>query len=62
MSAMAPSSTILFISRILQGIAAAMIFANVYSLIASVFPKEEKGRALSLVWAQHTLDFQLAPF
>lgn len=48
MSAIAPSSTILFISRILQGIAAAMIFANVYSLIASVFPKHEKGRALSL--------------
>jgi len=48
MSAMAPSSAILFTSRILQGIAAAMIFANVYSLIASVFPTEEKGRALSL--------------
>lgn len=47
-SAMAPSSTILFISRILQGIGAAMIFANVYSLIASVFQDDEKGRALSL--------------
>jgi MFS family permease len=47
-SAIAPSITVLFTSRILQGIGAAMIFANVYSLIASVFPTEEKGRALSL--------------
>lgn len=61
MSAMAPSSTILFISRILQGIAAAMIFANVYSLIASVFPKEEKGRALSLSVGMAYIGLSIGP-
>ena len=48
LSAASPSGTILLLSRILQAIGGAMIFGNVYSLIASVFNKKEKGNALSI--------------
>jgi len=46
--ALAPSGDILLISRIIQAVGSAMIFGNVYSLIASVYPQEEKGKVLSL--------------
>jgi MFS family permease len=48
LSAAAPSGTILLISRILQAVGGAMIFGNVYSMIASVFKKNNKSRALSV--------------
>lgn len=48
LSALAPSGDILLISRIIQSLGSAMIFGNVYSLIASVFTKEDRGKALSL--------------
>jgi len=47
-SALAPSSNILLTSRIIQSLGSAMIFGNVYSLIASVFPEKGQGKALSL--------------
>jgi MFS family permease len=48
LSALAPSGDILLISRIIQSMGSAMIFGNVYSLIASVFPEKDQGKALSL--------------
>lgn len=48
LSALAPSGDILLISRIIQSMGSAMIFGNVYSLIASVFPEKSQGKALSL--------------
>jgi len=48
LSALAPSGDILLISRIIQSLGSAMIFGNVYSLIASVFTEEDRGKALSL--------------
>jgi MFS family permease len=48
LSAFAPSGDILLISRVIQSLGSAMIFGNVYSLIASVFPEKDQGKALSL--------------
>ncbi len=47
-SAMAPSGGMLLLSRVIQSVGSAMIFGNVYSLIASVFPGKDQGKALSL--------------
>lgn len=47
-SALSPSGNVLLLSRVIQGVGGAMIFGNVYSLIASVFPGRDQGRALSL--------------
>jgi len=48
LSALAFSGDVLLISRVIQSLGSAMIFGNVYSLIASVFPEEDQGKALSL--------------
>jgi hypothetical protein len=34
-----------------------MIYGNVYSLIASVYPREEEGKPLSITVAADMLDF-----
>ncbi|BDZ67625.1 MFS transporter [Methanobacterium ferruginis] len=47
-SAFSPSGDILLLSRVIQSVGSAMIFGNVYSLIASVFPGRDQGKALSL--------------
>jgi len=44
LSALAFSGDVLLISRVIQSLGSAMIFGNVYSLIASVFPEEIRVR------------------
>jgi len=46
--AFAPSSAMLIVFRIIQGIGAAMAFTNSIAILTSVFPPEERGRALGI--------------
>lgn len=46
--AFAPSSTLLIIFRIFQGLGGALAFTNSIALLTSVFPPEERGRALGI--------------
>lgn len=47
-SAISISGTMLLISKIITAIGSAMIIGNVYSLIASVYPKTKKGKPLAI--------------
>lgn len=42
------SGLMLVILRIFQGLGSAMIFGNLFAIIASVFPAEERGKALGI--------------
>lgn len=61
LSALAPTGDILLASRILQALGGSMIFGNVYSLIASVFPGKGKARALSLTVSTAYIGLSIGP-
>ncbi len=54
--------TMLLISRILQGIGAAMIFGTGVAIISSVFPPGERGRALGINVAATYIGLSVGPF
>lgn len=51
----------IIISRILQGIASAMIFGNLYAMIASIFIQQDRIRALSIIFGSIFLGSFLGP-
>jgi len=60
-SAISNSGTMLLISRIFQALGSAMIYGNVYSLIASVYPREEEGKPLSITVAAAYVGLSTGP-
>lgn len=49
LGACAPSSAVLIVARVLQGIGGAMIFTLGMTIVTSVFPVEKRGRALGII-------------
>jgi EmrB/QacA subfamily drug resistance transporter len=62
LSALAPSVIMLIGVRLLQGVGAAMIYGTGVALITTVFPAEERGRALGINVAAVYLGLSLGPF
>ena len=58
----APSSTVLIISRILQGIGSAMIFGTGTAILVNVYPLRDRGRVLGINAASVYLGLSLGPF
>ncbi len=58
----APSSAFLIVSRVLQGIGGAMIFGTGVAILTSVYPKEERGKALGINTASVYLGLSMGPF
>ncbi|UTB32890.1 MAG: MFS transporter [Methanobacterium sp. ERen5] len=48
LSAIAPNADFLIISRVIQGIGSAMIFVTGLAIIISVFPSNERGKAIGI--------------
>jgi EmrB/QacA subfamily drug resistance transporter len=48
LSALAPSAIDLIIFRILQGVGSAMIFVTALAIITSIFPPQERGKAIGI--------------
>jgi len=44
------SVDMLIIFRVLQGAGSAMIFGNLFAIVASIFPSGERGKALDDLW------------
>jgi MFS family permease len=61
LSAISNSGTMLLISRIFQALGSSMIYGNVYSLIASVYPREEEGKPLSITVAAAYVGLSTGP-
>jgi len=61
-SAVSASATLLFSFRILQGIGNAMVFATGLAILTSVFPVDERGRALGINGFVISLGSSLGPF
>jgi len=59
--AFAPSATVLIALRVLQGIGGAMIFTTGIAILTSVFPTEERGKALGINAAATYLGLSLGP-
>lgn len=62
LSAMATSPTMLISSRVLQGVGGAMIFSTGVAILTSVFPAEERGKALGINVAAVYTGLSLGPF
>jgi EmrB/QacA subfamily drug resistance transporter len=57
----ANSVTVLIISRVFQGLGAGMTFNNAVAILTSVFPQEERARALGISQAGTYLGLSLGP-
>ena len=55
------SYQLIILSRIFQGIGSAMIFSNLYAMIASIFIQQDRIRALSLIFGSIFLGSFLGP-
>lgn len=55
------SGEMLIILRVFQGLGSAMIFGNLFAIIASVFPEKERGRALGITIVGAFLGLFLGP-
>jgi EmrB/QacA subfamily drug resistance transporter len=62
LSAVAWSPTVMILSRVLQGIGSAMLFATGMALLTSVFPPGERGRVLGKNVTAVYLGLALGPF
>lgn len=62
LSAISTSTLMLLSFRVLQGIGAAMIFGTGIAIITSVFPLEERGKALGINAAAVYIGLSLGPF
>ncbi|MEO0140403.1 MAG: MFS transporter [candidate division WOR-3 bacterium] len=58
----APSSGFLILFRVLQGLGGAMIFGTGVAILTSVYPKEERGKALGINTASVYLGLSAGPF
>jgi EmrB/QacA subfamily drug resistance transporter len=61
-SGLAPNEVILIIARALQGIGGAMIFGTAIAILTSVFPANERGKALGYTLAATYMGLSLGPF
>jgi EmrB/QacA subfamily drug resistance transporter len=61
LSAVAWSSVVLIISRLLNGIGGAMIYATALAILTSSYPKSERGRVLGINVASVYLGLSLGP-
>jgi EmrB/QacA subfamily drug resistance transporter len=61
LSALAPSAETLIIFRILQGIGGAMIFVTGLAIITSVYPPQERGKAIGINIATVYIALSLGP-
>lgn len=59
---LAPSAGFLILFRVLQGIGGAMIFGTGVAILTSVFPPQERGKALGLNVAAVYLGLSMGPF
>jgi len=62
LSAIAPSAELLIAFRIIQGIGGAMIFATGIAILTSVFPPEERGKAIGINVGVVYIGLSLGPF
>lgn len=62
MSGIAPTGTILIISRAFQGVGAAMIFGTGVAMLTSAYPLAERGRVLGINVAATYFGLSLGPF
>jgi len=62
LSALAPSIVALLVSRVLQGVGSAMIYATGIAIISSVFPPQERGKALGITVAAVYMGLSAGPF
>jgi len=58
----APTASLLILSRLLQGIGAAMIFGTGTAILVNVFPLQERGKVLGINAASVYLGLTLGPF
>jgi EmrB/QacA subfamily drug resistance transporter len=61
LAAVAPSGLFLVLARVVEGAGAAMIFGTGTAILTSVFPREERGRALGINVAAVYLGLSLGP-
>ena len=61
MGTVSHSSWFLLLARVIQGMGSAMVFGTGNAILISVYPKEERGRALGMVIASVYLGSSLGP-
>ncbi|MFC1867205.1 MFS transporter [Thermodesulfobacteriota bacterium] len=61
-SALSISVSMLITCRVVQGIGCAMAFGNAMAILTSVYPREERGRAIGIVIASVYAGLSLGPF
>ena len=61
LSALASNAFLLILSRVLQGISASMIFGTGIAILTSVFPAQERGKALGINVASTYLGLSIGP-
>jgi EmrB/QacA subfamily drug resistance transporter len=61
-SSIAPNITILLAFRIFQGMGSSMIFATGIAIVTSVFPPEERGKAIGMTIASVYTGLSVGPF
>jgi EmrB/QacA subfamily drug resistance transporter len=61
MSALAPTSMILLISRVLGGISGAMIFSTGVAILTSAYPQSQRGKVLGINVSSTYLGLSLGP-
>jgi len=61
-SVFAPNAAVMLVSRVLQGIAGAMLFSTGTALLTSVFPPQERGRVLGNSVTAVYLGLAIGPF
>jgi EmrB/QacA subfamily drug resistance transporter len=62
LGAVAPSGSFLIFFRILQGIGGAMIFSTGISIVTTVYPSKDRGKALGVVLTAAYVGLTLGPF
>ena len=60
--AISPSASMIIAFRVVQGVGSAMIFGTGVAMLTSVFPPQERGRALGINVAAVYLGLSLGPF
>jgi multidrug resistance protein len=60
--AIANSGVLLIVFRVLQGISAGMVFGIATAIVTSIFPAEERGRALGINMAASFVGLTAGPF
>src|SRR6056297_2632885 len=62
LAAFAPNTELFLTLRVLQGFGSAMIFGTAIAIITSVFPKEERGKAMGINVASVYVGLTMGPF